>query len=254
MLLFTVFYFSELEIQHQSLEEGLKIMSFCGPRIEKHTSVDCISVPHQKIQDLQNNGKINCYKRQSLSFAYSTIVYFELSDSKGQCNNKAVNVQPLAIPRSHSKVWRRSIVVSLQLFVVNGASFLMKCIFLGTVCCDWQKLKREEQKHLTVMLNVQASISSPWSALGMALCALFSMWRRISRWSLSSLMAVRGNIQTHAGWKCCSAVCFTQRVVRLTCGFLPVLCSKQFQFTRSASICPFLHLSSHPHPSIHLSV
>ncbi|XP_037536700.1 adhesion G-protein coupled receptor D2 [Nematolebias whitei] len=46
----------KLEVQHQNLEEGLKIMSFCGPRTEKHTSVDCISVPHQKIQDLQNNG------------------------------------------------------------------------------------------------------------------------------------------------------------------------------------------------------
>ncbi|XP_017288463.1 adhesion G-protein coupled receptor D2 isoform X1 [Kryptolebias marmoratus] len=46
----------KLEVHHQKLEERFKILNFCGPRTEKHTSLDCISVPHQKIQDLHNNG------------------------------------------------------------------------------------------------------------------------------------------------------------------------------------------------------
>ncbi|KAM4578211.1 adhesion G protein-coupled receptor D2 isoform 2-T2 [Fundulus diaphanus] len=46
----------KLELQQQRLDEGSKVVSFCGPGSETHSILDCISVPHQKIQDLQNNG------------------------------------------------------------------------------------------------------------------------------------------------------------------------------------------------------
>ncbi|XP_042344820.1 adhesion G-protein coupled receptor D2 [Plectropomus leopardus] len=46
----------KLEVQQQRLQDGSGVSSFCGPETEKHTSQDCISVPHQKIQDLHNNG------------------------------------------------------------------------------------------------------------------------------------------------------------------------------------------------------
>ncbi|XP_070402432.1 adhesion G protein-coupled receptor D2 isoform X5 [Nothobranchius furzeri] len=45
-----------VEVQHQKLEDESKGSSFCGPETEKHAGLDCISVPHQKIQDLHNNG------------------------------------------------------------------------------------------------------------------------------------------------------------------------------------------------------
>ncbi|XP_041644185.1 adhesion G-protein coupled receptor D2 [Cheilinus undulatus] len=46
----------KLEVQQQRLQEGSKGSSFCGPESEKHTDIDCISVPQHKIQDLHNNG------------------------------------------------------------------------------------------------------------------------------------------------------------------------------------------------------
>ncbi|KAM4576242.1 adhesion G protein-coupled receptor D2 isoform 2-T2 [Odontesthes bonariensis] len=46
----------KLEVQQQRLQEGSKTSSFCGPETEKHSTLDCISVPRQKIQDLHNNG------------------------------------------------------------------------------------------------------------------------------------------------------------------------------------------------------
>ncbi|XP_049906270.1 adhesion G-protein coupled receptor D2 isoform X2 [Epinephelus moara] len=46
----------KLEVQQQRLQEGSRGSSFCGPETEKHTNLDCISVPHQRIQDLHNNG------------------------------------------------------------------------------------------------------------------------------------------------------------------------------------------------------
>ncbi|XP_078105741.1 adhesion G protein-coupled receptor D2 [Sander vitreus] len=46
----------KLEMQQQMLQEGSRGSSFCGPETGKHTNLDCISVPHQKIQDLRNNG------------------------------------------------------------------------------------------------------------------------------------------------------------------------------------------------------
>ncbi|XP_072243314.1 adhesion G protein-coupled receptor D2 [Leuresthes tenuis] len=46
----------KLEVQQQRLQDGSKTSSFCGPETEKHTNLDCISVPRQKIQDLHNNG------------------------------------------------------------------------------------------------------------------------------------------------------------------------------------------------------
>ncbi|KAA8592127.1 hypothetical protein FQN60_017582, partial [Etheostoma spectabile] len=46
----------KLEMQQQMLQEGSRGSSFCGPETGKHTNLDCISVPHQKIQDLHNNG------------------------------------------------------------------------------------------------------------------------------------------------------------------------------------------------------
>ncbi|XP_061836556.1 adhesion G protein-coupled receptor D2 [Nerophis lumbriciformis] len=46
----------KLAVQQQMLWEPSKGPSFCGPETEKHSSPDCISVPHQKIQDLHNNG------------------------------------------------------------------------------------------------------------------------------------------------------------------------------------------------------
>ncbi|XP_038126969.1 adhesion G-protein coupled receptor D2 isoform X2 [Cyprinodon tularosa] len=46
----------KLELQQQRLGEGSKVVSFCGPGSETHSVLDCISVPHQKIQDLENNG------------------------------------------------------------------------------------------------------------------------------------------------------------------------------------------------------
>ncbi|XP_028269689.1 adhesion G-protein coupled receptor D2 [Parambassis ranga] len=46
----------KLEVQQQKLQRGYRGSSFCGPETEKHTNLDCISVPHWKIQDLHNNG------------------------------------------------------------------------------------------------------------------------------------------------------------------------------------------------------
>ncbi|KAM9858188.1 adhesion G protein-coupled receptor D2 [Aulostomus maculatus] len=46
----------KLAVQQQNLQEGSRGSSFCGPETEKHTIIDCISVPHHKIRDLQNNG------------------------------------------------------------------------------------------------------------------------------------------------------------------------------------------------------
>uniref|UniRef100_A0A3P8WH95 Adhesion G protein-coupled receptor D2 n=1 Tax=Cynoglossus semilaevis TaxID=244447 RepID=A0A3P8WH95_CYNSE len=45
----------KLQVQQQSLQKGFTISGFCGPTTEL-SSLDCISVPHQKILDLQNNG------------------------------------------------------------------------------------------------------------------------------------------------------------------------------------------------------
>ncbi|XP_058491570.1 adhesion G-protein coupled receptor D2 [Solea solea] len=46
----------KLEVQQQSLHEEFRASSFCGPETAKHTNLDCISVSHQKILDLHNNG------------------------------------------------------------------------------------------------------------------------------------------------------------------------------------------------------
>ncbi|XP_059192511.1 adhesion G-protein coupled receptor D2 [Centropristis striata] len=46
----------KVEVQQQRLQEGPRGSSFCGPETEKHINRDCISVPHQMIQDLHNNG------------------------------------------------------------------------------------------------------------------------------------------------------------------------------------------------------
>ncbi|XP_069557575.1 adhesion G protein-coupled receptor D2 isoform X2 [Brachyistius frenatus] len=46
----------KLEVQQQKLQDGSRASSFCGPETEKHSGLDCISVPHQKIQDLHNDG------------------------------------------------------------------------------------------------------------------------------------------------------------------------------------------------------
>nr|XP_046241965.1 adhesion G-protein coupled receptor D2 [Scatophagus argus] len=46
----------KLEVQQQKLQEGSRESSFCGPETEKHINPDCISVPHQKIQDLHKTG------------------------------------------------------------------------------------------------------------------------------------------------------------------------------------------------------
>ncbi|XP_061773598.1 adhesion G-protein coupled receptor D2 [Nerophis ophidion] len=46
----------KLAVQQQMMWEPSKGASFCGPETEKHSSPDCISVPHQKIQNLHNNG------------------------------------------------------------------------------------------------------------------------------------------------------------------------------------------------------
>lgn len=43
-------------MQQQRLQKGSRGSSFCGPDTEKHTSLDCISVSHQNIQDLHKNG------------------------------------------------------------------------------------------------------------------------------------------------------------------------------------------------------
>ena len=56
-MFFFVLPFKELEVQEQMLQEGSRGASFCGPKTEKHTTPDCISVPHHKIQDLHNNGR-----------------------------------------------------------------------------------------------------------------------------------------------------------------------------------------------------
>ena len=64
--------FAEVEVQQQRLQEGSRGSSFCGPDTEKHTNLDCISVPYQKIHDLHNDGRKKCYKNQSSS---STCTY-----------------------------------------------------------------------------------------------------------------------------------------------------------------------------------
>ncbi|KAI3372756.1 hypothetical protein L3Q82_022716 [Scortum barcoo] len=46
----------KVEVQQQTLQEGSKGSNFCGPDTEKHTNLDCIAVPLQKIQNLHNNG------------------------------------------------------------------------------------------------------------------------------------------------------------------------------------------------------
>lgn len=47
----------ELEVRQQTLQDGYRGSSFCGPETEKLTHLDCISVPLQKIQDLHNDGR-----------------------------------------------------------------------------------------------------------------------------------------------------------------------------------------------------
>uniref|UniRef100_A0A8D2ZE91 Adhesion G protein-coupled receptor D2 n=2 Tax=Scophthalmus maximus TaxID=52904 RepID=A0A8D2ZE91_SCOMX len=46
----------KLEVRQQTLQDGYRGSSFCGPETEKLTHLDCISVPLQKIQDLHNDG------------------------------------------------------------------------------------------------------------------------------------------------------------------------------------------------------
>ncbi|XP_026042536.1 adhesion G-protein coupled receptor D2 isoform X1 [Astatotilapia calliptera] len=46
----------KLVVQQQKLQEVFRGSSFCGPETETPTILDCISVPHQKMQDLHNNG------------------------------------------------------------------------------------------------------------------------------------------------------------------------------------------------------
>ncbi|XP_056134958.1 adhesion G-protein coupled receptor D2 [Lampris incognitus] len=46
----------KLEVQQLTVEKGSSGSDFCGPQTEKDSIRDCISVPHQKIQDLHNNG------------------------------------------------------------------------------------------------------------------------------------------------------------------------------------------------------
>ncbi|XP_068167503.1 adhesion G-protein coupled receptor D2 [Antennarius striatus] len=46
----------KLELHHQHLETGFRGSRFCGPQTEKATDPDCILVPYQKMQDLQDNG------------------------------------------------------------------------------------------------------------------------------------------------------------------------------------------------------
>ncbi|KAM9391532.1 adhesion G protein-coupled receptor D2 [Pholidichthys leucotaenia] len=46
----------KLEVQQQKLQEESRAPSFCGPETENQASLDCISIPHQKIRDLHNNG------------------------------------------------------------------------------------------------------------------------------------------------------------------------------------------------------
>ncbi|XP_019957904.2 adhesion G protein-coupled receptor D2 [Paralichthys olivaceus] len=46
----------KVEVQQQTLQGGYRGSIFCGPETEKHTNLDCISVPLQKIEDLHNNG------------------------------------------------------------------------------------------------------------------------------------------------------------------------------------------------------
>ncbi|MED6258618.1 hypothetical protein ATANTOWER_009840 [Ataeniobius toweri] len=60
----------KLELQQQRLKEGSKVVSFCGPGSEAQSILDCISVPHQKIQDLQNNG---FYKITLVSMWYGSL-------------------------------------------------------------------------------------------------------------------------------------------------------------------------------------
>ncbi|XP_076005472.1 adhesion G protein-coupled receptor D2 [Genypterus blacodes] len=45
-----------LQVQQQRLEKESTGSRFCGPETDTHNSLDCISVPTQKIQDLHNNG------------------------------------------------------------------------------------------------------------------------------------------------------------------------------------------------------
>ncbi|KAM3611803.1 uncharacterized protein V6R79_024430 [Siganus canaliculatus] len=46
----------KLEVQQQRLLKGSQGSNFCGPEMRKHSRLDCISVPQQKMQDLHNNG------------------------------------------------------------------------------------------------------------------------------------------------------------------------------------------------------
>ncbi|XP_062418291.1 adhesion G-protein coupled receptor D2 isoform X2 [Pungitius pungitius] len=46
----------KVEVQHQMLQEESRGFTFCGPETEKNSKLDCISVPHQKIQALHDNG------------------------------------------------------------------------------------------------------------------------------------------------------------------------------------------------------
>nr|XP_020454898.1 adhesion G-protein coupled receptor D2 isoform X2 [Monopterus albus] len=46
----------KLEVQQQRLQEESRGSSFCGPGTEKNANLDCISVPHHKIQELHKNG------------------------------------------------------------------------------------------------------------------------------------------------------------------------------------------------------
>lgn len=56
-VIWIVMFYVEVELQQQRLGERSRVESFCGPGPETLSLLDCISVPRQKLQDLQNNGR-----------------------------------------------------------------------------------------------------------------------------------------------------------------------------------------------------
>lgn len=202
-LLWTFFFlsFSELQVQQQRLQEGSTVSGFCGPETEKHTNLDCISIPQQNILDLHNNG-INWSLLQNhhppLVLSENIYSAFNLvSRCTTQCNNERfvkicmfLHSQGSTVKcRGSTMLYFATTVHCEQKGVLNDVHFSFYN-FLWLSGESWRNI------YLVVVLSVQASISSPWSTHGMALCGLFPIQKRISRWFPLSLTAARGKIQT----------------------------------------------------------
>lgn len=88
----------ELELQQQRLDEGSKVESFCGPGSETHSILDCISVPNQKIQELQNNGR-RFLQNPILKLTFPGVIYLMLDFSREIQGTNSIQLNDLPTPQ-----------------------------------------------------------------------------------------------------------------------------------------------------------